>query len=130
MKTENNIKQEILYIRHCSLGHKNVEIPGGYLCKFSGKVQVICQPMNCLVGYIAALYRWEHDKTCWQDPLMGYYTPNLKLACLVCYLKITNTNLKNCTCKLSKKLENCIEILVDQVVLSYGSKQSKYCFDQ
>ena len=32
--------------------------------------------------------------------------------------------------KLSKELKNGIEILVDQAFLSYGSKQSKYCFDQ
>ena len=28
---------------------------------------------------------------------------------------------------MSKELKNGIEILVSQVVLSYGSKQSKYC---
>ena len=30
----------------------------------------------------------------------------------------------------SKELENGIEIFVDQAVLRYGPKQSKYCFDQ
>ena len=30
--------------------------------------------------------------------LRGYYTPNLKLACFVCYLKINNTFLKNNVC--------------------------------
>ena len=32
--------------------------------------------------------------------------------------------------KLSKELENGIEILVGQAVLSYGSKHSKCCLDQ
>ena len=56
---------------------------------------------------------------------------NLKLACFVCYLKIINTFLKNNACilkQVSKELKN--GILVHQGVLSYGSKQSKYCFDQ
>ena len=30
----------------------------------------------------------------------------------------------------NEELKNGIKILVDQVVLSFGSKQSKYCFDQ
>ena len=32
--------------------------------------------------------------------------------------------------KLSKELKNGIEILVAKQFLSYGSKESKYCFDQ
>ena len=32
--------------------------------------------------------------------------------------------------KLSKELENGIGILVGKAVLSYGSNQSKQCFDQ
>ena len=31
---------------------------------------------------------------------------------------------------LKAKLKNGMEFLIDQVILSYGSKQSKYCFDK
>ena len=65
--------------------------------------------------------------------LQGQSTPNQKLACFVLYLKIINTFLKNNICTLKQIVQgtqNSIENLVDQVVLSYWSKQSKYCFDQ
>ena len=54
----------------------------------------------------------------WAKQLRGYYIPNLKVACFVCYLKIINPFfLKNNVCilnisKLSKELKNGIEILV------------------
>ena len=54
-----------------------------------------------------------------------------KLACIGLYLKIINTFLKNVSySKLSKKLKNDIEILVEQIVFKLWIKQSKYCFDQ
>ena len=44
-----------------------------------------------------------------------YYTPNLKSACFVCYLKLIKTFVKNnirILSKLSKDLRNDIKILV------------------
>ena len=48
----------------------------------------------------------------------GYYIPNLKLACFVCYLKTINTFLKNIASwsKHYKELKTGIEILVGQAV--------------
>ena len=72
------------------------------------------------------------SKLYWQDILKlniqdNYYTHNLKLACFVCYLKITNIYLKNNICilkysKLSKELKNGIEILVGQTVFKLQIK--------
>ena len=58
--------------------------------------------------------------------LRGYYSPNLSLL---------SKNYQNLfekiiyAKKLPIKLKSDIEILVGQVVFSYESKQSKYCFD-
>ena len=59
--------------------------------------------------------------------LTGNCTPNKKSACscFVLYLKIINTFFKNNICILKQivqetKIKNGIEILVGQVVLSYG----------
>ena len=60
-----------------------------------------------------------------------YYTPNLKLACFVCYFKIINTFffLKKIMyisySKLSKELKNYIEILVGQTALKLWIKRIK-----
>ena len=48
------------------------------------------------------------------SPFKGYCTPNLELACFVCYLKIVNTNLWKIMyasySKFSKELKNSIKI--------------------
>ena len=52
--------------------------------------------------------------------LRGYCTPDQKLACFVCYLKITNTKHAKIAyasySKLSKELKNGIAVLVGQAV--------------
>ena len=56
----------------------------------------------------------------------------IKMVCML-FQSYQHIFVKNNTCilsKLSKELKNDIEILVNQVVLSNGSKQSKLCFDQ
>ena len=64
----------------------------------------------------------------------AYYTPNLKLACFVFYLKIANNFfffLKYNVCTLlSKELINGIEILVGQIVFKLWIKTVKNCFSQ
>ena len=62
--------------------------------------------------------------------LRGYCTPNLKLSCFVCYLKVINTFFEKImhASKLSMELKNGIEILVGQEVLSYRIKTAKIMF--
>ena len=65
--------------------------------------------------------------------LKGHYTPNLKLACFVCYLKIVNTFLKNIVCILKQIVQGTPKWhwnFSRPSRLSYGSEQAKYCFDQ
>ena len=54
------------------------------------------------------------------DSLRGYCTPNIELACFVCYLKIVNTFMKNIECilysKLSKERKSSIEMKVCRAV--------------
>ena len=53
------------------------------------------------------------------NPLKGYCTPNQKLACFVCYLKIINTFLKNNICiwkQIAQGTQNRIEILIGEVM--------------
>ena len=70
-----------------------------------------------------------------QIDLKGYCTPNQKLTCFVLVSQnyhhfFWKKNIYTYVIVIVQELKNGIEILVGQVVLSYGSKQSKYCFDQ
>ena len=57
--------------------------------------------------------------------------PNPKLACFVLLSQNCNIYWKKMMyrCKIFKKIKNGLESLVDQTVLSFGSKWSKYCLD-
>ena len=75
-------------------------------------VDLLVLSKNCVMTWA----NLSHPNPCFIRSFRGYFTPNLKLACSVCYLKIINTFLKN--------LKNGIEILVGQAVLSYEKKKT------
>ena len=74
-------------------------------------------------------FSWILNLIYYLSPLRGYCTPNLKLACFVCYLKIIITFFWKIIyasySKSSKELKNGIEILVGRVILKLWIKTVK-----